>query len=70
MRRHRVHCDVTVMYSSRYSPQLLLKIKVIDLDLQGHSAISTKDMAFNVALVYRSRSRGVTRPKHALMSLT
>ena len=32
--------------------QLVLKIGGIDLDLQGHFAISTPKTAFNVALVH------------------
>ena len=32
--------------------QLILIMGVIDLDLQGHLAISTQETAFNVALVY------------------
>ena len=35
--------------------QLVLKMEGIDLDLQGHSAISTHKTAFNVALVHWSR---------------
>ena len=32
--------------------QLVLKMEVIDLDLQGLAIISTQEIAFNVALVY------------------
>ena len=32
--------------------KVVLKMGVIDLDLQGHLAISTQETAFNVALVY------------------
>ena len=35
--------------------QLSLKMGAIDLDLQGHLAISTQETAFNIALVYWSR---------------
>ena len=34
-------------------PQLVLKMGVIDLDLQGHLAIiSTQETVFNIALAY------------------
>ena len=35
--------------------KVVLKMGVINLDLQGHLAISTQETAFNVALVYWSR---------------
>ena len=34
--------------------QLLLKMEIIDFDFQAHWAISTPEMAFNVALIYWS----------------
>ena len=49
-------------------PQLVLKIAVIDLDIQGHLAISTQETTFNVALLYWSRpAKGCYTPKRALV---
>ena len=39
--------------------QLLLKVGVIDRDLEDHLAISTQETAFSVALVYWSRPANV-----------
>ena len=42
----------------------------IDLDLQGHMAISNHKTAFNVALVHwQRRANAAIRPKHALVIL-
>ena len=49
--------------------QLVLKMEVIDHDLQGLAIVSTQETAFNVALVHTDlgRPRGATRPKRALV---
>ena len=55
--RHRFELESPNLHQTcimRYS-QLVLKMGVIDLDLQGHLAISTQETAFNVTLIHWSR---------------
>ena len=49
LRRHRAHYDVIVMSGG-------IEHRVIDIDLQGHLALSIQETAFNVALLYWSSS--------------
>ena len=56
--RHRLGLESPNLHQTcilGYS-RLLLKMEIIDLDLQGHLAISTHKTAFNVALVHWSRT--------------
>ena len=51
--------QICTKYAFFLFSQLVMKIGVIDLDLQGYLAIWNQEMAFNVALVHWSRPRSV-----------